>query len=197
MLDRLIATMDGYILPGIDRKAEHPDMEMQRILAMGVATQSLCCNIDRLHELVIQHKTLHKLPGHADIWNNEHYHIQTLVDNVCLPDVGLQWDAMRCMLRTVGLAAPNRGVPGSYCRNPSKCGKACNGVPKKGGIGDQIGRALICCRNSFSSSNDGTASRVDLRREDRAGPAVPPPNCPSVPQWSELSTENETPLHAY
>ena len=61
-------------------------MEMQRILAMGVATQSLCCNIDRLHELVIQHKTLHKLPGHADIWNNEHYHIQTLVDNVCLPN---------------------------------------------------------------------------------------------------------------
>ena len=61
-------------------------MELQRILAMGVATQSLGCNIDRLHELVNQHKTLHKFPGHADIWNDEYYHIQTLVDNVCLPN---------------------------------------------------------------------------------------------------------------
>ena len=51
------------------------------------------------------------------------------------------------------------------------------------------GPALICCRNSFSScnsfssSNDGTANRVDLRRKDRAGPAAAPPNCRSVPQW--------------
>ena len=68
------------------------------------------------------------------------------------------------------------------------CGKACNGVPQRGGIGDQFGLALICCRNSFSSSNpfssnnDGTASRVDLRRKDRAGPAAAPHSCPSVPQ---------------
>ena len=65
-------------------------------------------------------------------------------------------------------------------------GKACNGVPQREGIGDQVGRSLICCRNSFSSSNDGTASRVDLRREDRAGPAAAPPNCPSVPQWVRI-----------
>ena len=51
------------------------------------------------------------------------------------------------------------------------------------------GPAIICYRNSFSScnsfssSNDGTASRVDLRREDRAGPAAAPPNCRSVPLW--------------
>ena len=40
----------------------------------------------------------------------------------------------------------------------------------------RVGPALICCRNSFSSSNDGTASRVHLRREDRAGPAAAPPH---------------------
>ena len=55
--------------------------------------------------------------------------------------------------------------------------------PTKRGNRRSSGPALICCRNSFSSSNDGTASRVDLRREDRAGPAVAPPNCRSVPQW--------------
>ena len=26
-------------------------------------------------------------------------------------------------------------------------GKACNGVPQREGIGDQVGRSLICCRN--------------------------------------------------
>ena len=71
-------------------------------------------------------------------------------------------------------------------RSRQACGKACNRVPQRGGIGDQVGSALICCRNSFSSSNDGTASRVDLRREDRAGPAAAPPNCPSVPQWVRI-----------
>ena len=56
--------------------------------------------------------------------------------------------------------------------------------PTKRGNRRSTGPALICCRNSFSSSNDGTASRVDLRREDRAGPAVALPNCRSVPQWA-------------
>ena len=55
--------------------------------------------------------------------------------------------------------------------------------PTKRGNRRSSWTALICCRNFFSSSNDGTASRVDLRRGDRAGPAAAHPNCPSVPQW--------------
>ena len=66
--------------------------------------------------------------------------------------------------------------------------KTCNGIPQRGAIGDQVGPALICCRNSFSSSNDGTANRVDLRREDRVGSAAAPPNCPSVPQWVRIES---------
>ena len=64
--------------------------------------------------------------------------------------------------------------------------------PTKRGNRRSSGPALICCRNffsscnSFSSSNDGSASRVDLRREYRAGPAAAPPNCPSVPQWVRI-----------
>ena len=78
------------------------------------------------------------------------------------------------LAKLTGKVALSRKAPG--------CGKACNVVPQRKGIDDQVGPTLICCRNSFSSSNDGTASRVDLRREDRAGPAAALPNCPSVPQ---------------
>ena len=47
---------------------------------MGVIKQNLGCDFDRLHELVNQHMTLRQFLGHADIWDKERYHYQTLVD---------------------------------------------------------------------------------------------------------------------
>ena len=78
---RLFALMDQYMLPGIDRAVGRPGMEMWRILVMGVVKQGLGCDFDRLHELVNQHRTLRRFLGHADVWDDSHYHYQTLVDN--------------------------------------------------------------------------------------------------------------------
>ena len=72
--------MDEFFLPDIYRKVGRAGMEMWRILVMGVIKQNLGCDFDRLHELVNQHMTLRQFLGHADIWDKERYHYQTLVD---------------------------------------------------------------------------------------------------------------------
>ena len=79
---RLFALMDEHILPGTDRKVGRPGMEMWRILVMGVVKQGLGCDFDRLHELVNEHRTLRRFLGHADVWDEQRYRYQTLVDNV-------------------------------------------------------------------------------------------------------------------
>ena len=86
---RLFALMDEHMLPGIDRKVGRPGMEMWRILVMGVVKQGLGCDFDRLHELANEHKTLRRFLGHADVWDEQRYHCQTLVDNVSLLSPGL------------------------------------------------------------------------------------------------------------
>ena len=81
--DRLFSLMDEYILPVIDEKAERPDMEMWRILVMGVVKQGLGCNFDMLHDLVNEHRTIREFLGHF-VKDDRRYHYQTLVDNVSL-----------------------------------------------------------------------------------------------------------------
>ena len=53
---------------------------------MGVVKQSLGCDIDRLHELVNQHKTLRSFLVMLTSGDKERYRYQTLVDNVSLPN---------------------------------------------------------------------------------------------------------------
>ena len=50
---------------------------------MGVVKQCLGRDLDQLHELVNEHKTLRNFLGHTDC-DNQLYHYQTLVDNVSL-----------------------------------------------------------------------------------------------------------------
>ena len=68
---RLFALMDEHILPDVSRKTGRPDMEMWRILVMGVVKQGLGCDFDRLHELLNEHRTLRRFLGHADIRDTE------------------------------------------------------------------------------------------------------------------------------
>ena len=82
---RLFALLDEHILPGIDKTVGRPVTEMWRILVMGVVKQGLGCDFDRLHELVNGHRTLRRLLGHSDVWDEHRYRYQTLVDNVKLP----------------------------------------------------------------------------------------------------------------
>ncbi len=73
-------------MPVVDRKVGRPVMEMWRILVMVVVKQELGCDFDRLHELVNQHRTLRRFPGHTDVWNGHRHHYRTLADNMGFPD---------------------------------------------------------------------------------------------------------------
>ena len=79
---RLFALLEEHICPGTNRKVGRPGMDMWRILVMGVIKQGLDCDYDRLHELVNEHKTLRQFLGHSDIWDDDRYEYQTVVDNV-------------------------------------------------------------------------------------------------------------------
>ena len=81
--DRILALMDEFILPGINRKVGRPGMAMWSILVMGVVKQGRGCDFDRLHELVNEHTALRQFLGHTDC-DKKRYHYQTLVDNVSL-----------------------------------------------------------------------------------------------------------------
>ena len=111
---RLFALMNEYMLPGIDRTVGRPGMEMWRILVMGVVKQGLGCDFDRLHELVNQHKTLRRFLGHADVWDDSHYHYQTLVDNVSLLRPELLVEINRLMVESGHAVA--RKKPGAPLR---------------------------------------------------------------------------------
>ena len=79
---RLFALLEEHICPGTNRKVGRPGMDMWRILVMGVIKQGLDCDYDRLHELVNEHKTLRQFLGHSDVWDDDRYEYQTVVDNV-------------------------------------------------------------------------------------------------------------------
>ena len=82
------------------------------------------------------------------------------------------------------------------------CGKACNVVPQRGAIGDQVGPALICCRNSFLSSTpfrqattERPAGLICVEEVGLARRRLPQlPFRPAV--GSKLSAECGTALHA-
>ena len=83
---RLFTLMDEYILSGINRKVEYPDMAMWVILVLAVVKQGLGCDFYRLLDQANYHILLRQFLGHAEIGDKTHYDYQTLVDNVSLPD---------------------------------------------------------------------------------------------------------------
>jgi transposase, IS5 family len=80
---RLFAFLEEDIAPKVDKRNGRPGMTLWRILVCGVVRLDLNIDYDRLHELVNQHNTLREMLGHAQ-FDEEHYHYQTLKDNVSL-----------------------------------------------------------------------------------------------------------------
>ena len=76
--------LEEKILPGIDKKNGRPGLSLWKILVMGVLRLDLNCDYDRLEELVNHHDTVRQMLGHADFFDKEPYHIQTIKDNVRL-----------------------------------------------------------------------------------------------------------------
>ena len=59
-------------------------MGFWKILVMGVLRLDLNCDYDRLHEWVNQHKSVRKMLGHGDVFDETVYTLQNLKDNVRL-----------------------------------------------------------------------------------------------------------------
>ena len=72
------------------------------------------------------------------------------------------------------------------------CGKACNGFPQRGGIGDQVDPPSFVVETPFHRAtpfHQATTERpagLICGEKIRAGPAAAPPNCRSVPQWVRI-----------
>ncbi len=84
---RLFELMDEYILPYIiDLKVDRPDVEMWRILVMGIIKQGLNCRFTYLHDMVNNHNAIRQFLGHTKAWDDGgyQYDYQTIVDNVSL-----------------------------------------------------------------------------------------------------------------
>ena len=80
---KLFAWLEEYIAPKVDKRNGRPGMTLWRIFVCGVVRLDLNIDYDRLHELVNHHDTLREMLGHAQ-FDQEHYHYQTLKDNVSL-----------------------------------------------------------------------------------------------------------------
>ncbi len=76
--------LDKHIQPEADSKNGRPGMDLWKIFVAGVLRLDLNWDYDRLHEQVNNHKTIRQMLGHADIFDTDYYHLQTLKDNVCL-----------------------------------------------------------------------------------------------------------------
>lgn len=61
-----------------------PGMEQWRILVLGTLRLGLNADYDRIHELANQHCTVRQMLGHGFADYKDHYHLQTIKDNLCL-----------------------------------------------------------------------------------------------------------------
>ena len=82
--EKLFSLLEEHILPGTNRNVGRPGMELWRILVMGVLKQGLGCDIDRVHELANQHRTVREFLGHGAFSQGDTYELQTIIDNVYL-----------------------------------------------------------------------------------------------------------------
>ncbi len=76
--------LEERLLPvGVDKNNGRTGMPLWSIFVCGVIRLDLNIDYDRLHDLVNKHCDLRAMLGHG-MFNDEHYHLQTLKDNVSL-----------------------------------------------------------------------------------------------------------------
>lgn len=87
--EAVFQVLEEKVLPGVDKNNGRPGMALWKILVMGVLRLDLNCDYDRLQELVNQHKSVRKMLGHGDTFDETEYSLQTIKDNVHLltPDI--------------------------------------------------------------------------------------------------------------
>ena len=76
--------LEEKVLPEVNKQNGRPGMPLWKILVMGLLRLDLNCDYDRLRELVNHHDTVRQMLGHADSFDKEPYHLQTIKENVRL-----------------------------------------------------------------------------------------------------------------
>jgi len=81
---QVFKVLRDLIPDGIDQNNGRRGMDLWKILVLG--TLRLCCNwdYDKLMDIANNHKTLRLMLGHGSLYEDYHYPLQTLKDNVSL-----------------------------------------------------------------------------------------------------------------
>lgn len=82
--EKVFQLLESSIATNIDINTGRPGMELWKIFVMGTLRLDLNCDYDRLHELVNKHLTIREILGHAHVFDDHEYGLQTIKDNVRL-----------------------------------------------------------------------------------------------------------------
>jgi hypothetical protein len=84
--DEVFKLLKANISPNISKKTEHPEMDLWKILVLGVIRQGCSWDYYELQNMANNHLMIRELLGHDRIFCADpyYYEIQTLKDNVIL-----------------------------------------------------------------------------------------------------------------
>jgi transposase, IS5 family len=81
--NEIFELLENRISPNVDKKNGRPGMDLWKIFVLGTVRLNLNWNYDRLHDEVNNHAKIREMLGHG-IFDTNHYHLQTIKDNVGL-----------------------------------------------------------------------------------------------------------------
>jgi hypothetical protein len=82
--DKVFEVLRELVPKGVNQDTGRKGMDLWKILVLG--TLRLCCNwdYDKLKDIVNNHKTIRLMLGHSSVYDEYHYPLQTLKDNLTL-----------------------------------------------------------------------------------------------------------------
>ncbi len=97
--EEIFALLEKNISPHADKKNGRPGMELWKIFVLGVVRLDLNWNYDRLHDEANHHKAIRQILGHPDFYDEYHYQLQTIKDNVSLLTPELLYEINQVVVR--------------------------------------------------------------------------------------------------
>ncbi len=94
----VMALLKKELLAKVDARTGRPGLDLWQILVLGILKQGLRIDFDRLRELANEHRTLQHMLGHG-LYDETHYRLQRLVDNVSLLTPSLLQDINGLLVR--------------------------------------------------------------------------------------------------
>lgn len=76
--------LNEMIPTNVNKKTGRPGMELWKILVIGTIRLNCGWDYDKLKDIVDNHFTVRQMLGHPDVFDQYHYPLQTLEDNIRL-----------------------------------------------------------------------------------------------------------------